>query len=238
LEGFSGIQVKKPFFRQGFASPRSEIFRFSGIIPLGKVSVQNLLLQSGPSIATSNVPTREIRNIVSGDPGGLTDPPLMGITMLKRQEIDLAEQIKQLESDRERHAAAMEEIDRVLNQINEALSNLKHNAPGHIRGGTDEPIPMLEIPSYFLERRRRRGRFEQTALQSVVDFIRSRGNPSTAEINSHWRAEGRKGTVNVTILKLLQQGKILRQSDPAVRGSRYVLAEEAQLSPVGDTGQP
>ncbi|HEY7118077.1 MAG TPA: hypothetical protein VH475_15925 [Tepidisphaeraceae bacterium] len=145
--------------------------------------------------------------------------------MLTHHPTDLAEQIKRLEADRKRHARAMAEIDEVLARIHDALSALS-SGPLSVafRPSGNRITPFFgEIP----QEKRRRGRFNQTAIDSVLHFIRDRGNPSTAEINSHWREEGRKGTVNVTLLKLLKERRILRQSDASVRGSRYVLTETA-----------
>lgn len=132
--------------------------------------------------------------------------------MLSNAELDLSEKIKQLQLDRSRHAEAIAEIDRVLRRVSDALKTMQEGS------NHDEPRP----PSASSREPRRRGKFAQTAEQSVLTFIQSKGNPSTAEINAHWRSEGRKGTANVTLLKLLKETAIRRVVDPSVRGSRYV----------------
>jgi hypothetical protein len=136
---------------------------------------------------------------------------------------DLAGKIQQLQVDRQRHLEAMAAIDRVLDQIGAALEVAPKPAPrdGAATTASGDSVVRREV---FSEPRRR-GRFEKTGIDSVVDFIRERCNPTTAEINAHWHAEGRKGTANVTILKLLQDGSIRREQDPLIRGSRYLLAE-------------
>jgi len=147
--------------------------------------------------------------------------------MLSQHATDLAGRIQQLQVDRQRHIEAMAAIDRVLDQIGAALEvapkptgRATEAQPG------DDGVIRREVPLPA----RRRGRFEKTGIDSVLDFIRDRGNPTTAEINGHWHAEGRKGTANVTILKLLQDGSIRREPDPLVRGSRYLLADVTQTA--------
>jgi hypothetical protein len=146
--------------------------------------------------------------------------------MSSKHAIDLAEKIQQLQADRQRHAQAMATIDQVLAQIDQAL-----------RGVTPPPRPTAETPassgSAILREVpprpvRHRGRFERTGVDSVLDFIRQQANPTTAEINAHWRAEGRKGTANVTLLKLLKDNRIRREEDPTIRGSRYRLAQSGK----------
>lgn len=118
----------------------------------------------------------------------------------------LAERIRSLQTERDRHAREIAAIDQVLAKISDVLG----------LGGA------IALPGAG-PAKRFKGRFALTAEQSVLQFIREKKNPSTAEINGHWRSEGRKGTANVTILKLLKQNAIRRENDPHVRGSRYVV---------------
>jgi hypothetical protein len=133
--------------------------------------------------------------------------------MLSNDDGNLAEMIQQLEADRRRHAEAIEAIDNVLSQVGRAVGLARLDTG-------DFPVP----PSDFTlpPAVRRRGKFELTGEQSVLQFISGRGSPTTAEINEHWRAEGRRGVANVILLKLLKQGLIQRRLDPSIRGSRYL----------------
>jgi hypothetical protein len=147
--------------------------------------------------------------------------------MSSKHAIDLAEKIQQLQADRQRHAQAMATIDQVLAQIDQALRTVTppprpatETAPS---SGADAILH--EVPPRPV---RHRGRFERTGVDSVLDFIRQQANPTTAEINAHWRAEGRKGTANVTLLKLLKDNRIRREEDPTIRGSRYRLAQSGK----------
>jgi hypothetical protein len=123
----------------------------------------------------------------------------------------LAEKIRQLQEDRGRHARAIAEIDEVLGRIQRALGVL--GPASDMAAGTDAS----EGPRV----RRRYQKLPQTGEESVLTFVREHGNPSTAEINDHWRGEGRPGVANPTVARLLKRGALRRENDPAVRGSRY-----------------
>ena len=136
-------------------------------------------------------------------------------------ESDLAEKIRQLQADRQQHAQAINEIDQVLSRVEKALTDLKAmtartsgSVPvGGVQTGTDRP-------------RRHYQKFELTGEESVLDFIRREGHPTTAEINGNWHAQGRTGVANPILARLLKRGLLERENDPAVRGSRYRLAPQ------------
>jgi hypothetical protein len=138
--------------------------------------------------------------------------------MSSQNTSDLARKIQQLQADRQHHVEAMAAIDRVLGTIDQALRGAIPEDPPTTAGGGDGAAVHREAPA---TEPRRRGRFQLTGVDSVLDFIRRQVDPSTAEINAHWRNEGRKGTANVTLLKLLKDGMIRREADPTIRGSRY-----------------
>jgi hypothetical protein len=127
---------------------------------------------------------------------------------------EIAELVQRLESVRQRHVEAIGAIDETLKRVRDAL----HQVNKHVADTTID-LGDVSMP------RPRNGRFSQTAVQSVLDFIRRTGTPSTSELSAHWRSEGRKGTVYVTILQLLKAGQIRRVADASVRGSRYALVE-------------
>ena len=144
---------------------------------------------------------------------------------------NLAEMIQQLQADRRRHAEAIEAIDEVLSQVGRVVS--------HARIDTgDFPVPSMAGPAGA----RRRGKFELTGERSVLRFIARKVNPTTAEINEHWRSEGRRGVANVILLKLLKQGLIRRLVDSGIRGSRYLTTdaghEESQAVKEGGESLP
>ena len=126
----------------------------------------------------------------------------------------LAEKIRQLQEDRGRHARAIAEIDEVLGRIQRALGDL---GPASASMAMAAATDTAEGPRV----RRRYQKLPQTGEESVLTFVREHGNPSTAEINDHWRGEGRPGVANPTVARLLKRGALRRENDPAVRGSRY-----------------
>jgi hypothetical protein len=129
----------------------------------------------------------------------------------------LAEKIRLLQVDRERHARAIAEIDAVLTRIQQALSALQGRASDLAVEGGAAPTLAHDGP----KPRRRYQKLPQTGEESVLAFIRQQGKPTTAEINDHWKSEGRPGVANPTVARLLKRGLLQRENDPAVRGSRY-----------------
>ena len=53
---------------------------------------------------------------------------------LSNAELDLAEKIKQLQLDRDRHAQAIAEIDRVLRRVSDALQTVQQSNQGSAPG--------------------------------------------------------------------------------------------------------
>jgi TolA-binding protein len=136
-------------------------------------------------------------------------------------ETDLAEKIRQLQADRLRHAQAITQIDQVLQRVENALTTLKAMTGGRgADAATQAPVDPSQRP------RRHYQKFELTGEESVLEFIRRQGHPTTAEINANWHAEGRTGVANPILARLLKQKKVERELDPNVRGSRYRLSEQ------------
>ena len=146
------------------------------------------------------------------------------ISVVSMTLINLPEKIKQLQIDRKKHAEAIAAIDQAVQRVSAAIGTLNDDF-GSVEG---QDFLQLQTADERLRSVRRKGKFSHTAEVSVREFIRRMVTPTTAQINGHWRAEGRCGTANVTILKLLQQKRVQRVADPNVRGSRYVIAQEVE----------
>ncbi len=93
------------------------------------------------------------------------------------QERNLAEMIRRLEADRRRHSAAIAAIDEVLAQVSKVVGKA---CGGEVESPSDVSVAslasMIDLP--------RRRKFEQTGERSVLEFIKSRVNPTTSEINA------------------------------------------------------
>ncbi len=72
--------------------------------------------------------------------------------------------------------------------------------------------------------KRTRGKFETTGDESVLAFIKKHGRPSAKEVNEHWSKEGRGGSANNALTKLVQAGTVKRVEADDARGGRYVVA--------------
>ena len=123
----------------------------------------------------------------------------------QENEEDLATRIRRLQTERARHIRAIDEIDKVLGQVQNVLTDL---------GQSDSAADGQP-------RRRRYQKLETTGEESVLEFIRAQGNPTTAQVNAHWQQEGRPGVANPILARLLKRKILQRENDPGVRGSRY-----------------
>jgi hypothetical protein len=132
---------------------------------------------------------------------------------------DVIGAIRQLEADRQRHMQAIHDIDAILARVSRAV------APHVAQAALAAPPPDTASTPPITHR----GKFKQTGEQSILQFVKTHGNPTTSEINEHWRAEGRRGVANVVLLKLLKQGLISRRHDPGTRGSRYTMSPGIDL---------
>lgn len=148
----------------------------------------------------------------------------------------LADRIKQLEESREKHAAALAEIDQLLSRISQALKSSSQSTI------LSEPLDSLTWETgagngskLFGENGHRKyHKMELTGDQAVVAFVRSRGTATTAEINAQWRADGRGGVANNAIVRLLKRGELARQPNPGSRGGRYHSPHDSQRNDGSD----
>lgn len=123
----------------------------------------------------------------------------------------LASRIEQLVQERDRLASRMAEIDATLSQVGGLLGS----APAGRRGRR----PGVAVPG----RKRRRGTYAMTAEESILAFVKKHGNPSTREIKKLWNSEGRRGTADNVLSRMVKDRKLKRTAIPGERGSTYTL---------------
>lgn len=69
--------------------------------------------------------------------------------------------------------------------------------------------------------RRKRGTFPRTGEESVLAFVNELKSATAGEINKKWKAEGRGGSADNTLGRLVKDKKIVREDVPGQRGGVY-----------------
>jgi hypothetical protein len=148
--------------------------------------------------------------------------------------------ISKLLSDRHAHVAAVAAIDDTLSRVSAALGGatpkvapakavakpmskpvMKKAAPAPKAPVAKAPVakaPMAKAPV----KAKAPG---LTANEFVLEFVKSKKNPTSQEINKAWKDAGRKGMADNN-LSLLTKGKKLKRVPlgEGIRGSRYSIA--------------
>jgi DNA-binding transcriptional regulator YiaG len=73
-------------------------------------------------------------------------------------------------------------------------------------------------------RPRKRGKYKQTGEQAILSLLKNGKSLTTKDVNHAWVREGRGGTADVLLGKLVKARKIKRTKVKGVRGSRYSAA--------------
>jgi len=153
----------------------------------------------------------------------------------------LAEEIRRLQLDRRMHASAIGAIDAALEQINQTLLSVRQaTGSSDERNATGNPAPSTGLTAETAvgsARPKTYRKFSRTGEQAILDLVRERSSATTAQINKHWRAEGRRGLANNAIGRLLKDGHLVRESIAGQRGSSYRLSTPVQSSNVARTQQ-
>ena len=123
----------------------------------------------------------------------------------------LAAQIDALMHKRVGHASAIEAIDGLLGKISHMLGG-KLEAPAAAK---------VKVTTGGKKRRKRRGSFTMSGDESILAFIKSAGTPTTKEVNQHWKGEGRGGSADNALTKLVKTKKLKRINIKGERGSKY-----------------
>jgi hypothetical protein len=71
--------------------------------------------------------------------------------------------------------------------------------------------------------RRRPRKFAISAEASVLAFVKLHKNPKTKDVKKHWADEGRGGTADNALSKLVKEKKLKRIPLQGEPGSKYAL---------------
>ena len=123
----------------------------------------------------------------------------------------LTRALTKLRSEREKHLAAIAEHQAKLEEIDAILGKA-----GVRLGVVDKNVAV--------QGRKQRGRFSQTGEQSVLAFVKKHENPTTQDINAHWKREKRGGKADNTLTKLVKGKQLKRAKVKGGRGSAYSVA--------------
>ena len=133
----------------------------------------------------------------------------------------LEQTIARLQERRRTLTADLARIDALCEKYGIQLQGRKR--PGRPAGRRKAASSAVAAKPARRGRRRKRGRFAKSASTSIIDFLKSCAGKSatTADVNKHWQAEGRRGNAYVTLGHLAKQRKVKRENLKGQRGSRY-----------------
>jgi len=131
----------------------------------------------------------------------------------------LADHIQTLLAQRKDHVDAIAAIDETLAGVGAALT------------GTVAPkaraaaVKVVAKAPAVGKRRRGRGNFALSAEESILAFVKANKNPTTQEINQHFKGEGRSSTADNALSKMTRENRLKRTPlGKGIRGSRYTVA--------------
>lgn len=141
---------------------------------------------------------------------------------------NLGTRVESLLQQRQQHMDAVSRIDATLGEIEKLLGltvngRRRGRPPGRPRADAGAAAAPAGAPRGRRRGRRKRGSFETTGEESIINFIKSNKNPTTQEVKAHWASEGRGGTADNALSKLVREKKIKRIPLEGERGSRYAV---------------
>lgn len=156
-------------------------------------------------------------------------------TTRKKQVDELASMVEGLRNERQALASRLEEIDDTFAQLGIAVEGGEAPAPRTAptrkkkAGKKKKPgRPRKKTTGTTTKKskgRRRRGTFPRTGEESALAFVKELGSATAGDINKKWRAEGRGGSADNTLGRLVKRGDLIREDVPGQRGGIYKLAK-------------
>jgi hypothetical protein len=149
---------------------------------------------------------------------------------------NLSELLQRLASEKARHEQSTAAVSGTLEEISGLLGSLlggtstsssSVSAPRPALRGRPRKAastPAAAAPVKATRGRRKRAKFAMSGEETVLAFVRQNRNPSTSEIQAHWKSEGRGSSADNSLSKLVKDKKLKREPNKQGKGSRYVLA--------------
>ena len=134
---------------------------------------------------------------------------------------DVSVQIQVLLDQKQKHVEALSAIDKILDGIAAMLGS--SHAGNRSRSIPTGPAAQSAAMPARRGRRARR-QFGITAADFVLAFVKQHRNPTTRDVNVHWKTAGRPFTADVTLGKLVKDKKLKRAPLIGERGSRYTVS--------------
>ena len=140
---------------------------------------------------------------------------------------DLSSRVDQLVAQRQEHLDAADRISSTIAEIERLIGAVGGARRRGRPPGRPKMLGTAAAPAAPVGRprgRRKRRRFEISGEQSIINFIKSNPKPSTQDVKKHWASEGRGGTADNALSKLVRERKIKRLPlEGEGRGSRYAV---------------
>jgi hypothetical protein len=147
---------------------------------------------------------------------------------------NLSELLEQLAEEKAQHEKGTAAIIETIEQISGLLGSLlggrstrpvAPSRPAPIsHPKPQESIAVSAPPAAAKSGRGKRTKFAMNGEEAVLSFVRQHKNPSTSEIQAHWKSVGRASSADNSLSKLVKDKKLKREPNKTGRGSRYVLA--------------
>jgi len=129
---------------------------------------------------------------------------------------DLAQHLQDLLNLRKEHVDALADIDQTLARIQSVIRPKQLGRPRNA-GVSSVQAAVAKRP----QKSSRPRKFAKTAEELVIDFVKSKDGHTTPDVAKHWHAQGRRGTPDNTLTKLVKEKKIIRKPLEGRRGSSY-----------------
>lgn len=153
----------------------------------------------------------------------------------KKQVDELASMVESLREERQALAGRLEEIDETFQQLGIAIdadTTATQATPTRKKKVSKKKRPGRPSKSAASATRKKskgkrtRGTFPRTGEESVLAFVKELGSATAGEVNKLWRGEGRGGSADNTLGRLVKRGDLIREDVPGQRGGVYKIAKK------------